>query len=113
MTELWHIYFDENVSQANKDKFEISLKQFLEAIKRTGTTAVTGGWSVETVPIVGQEGEDVLFYLCCIGWESVDKHVAAKASNVFKSSKHLIHGHEGQKASMLVHYSGINFAHNA
>lgn len=103
VTEVVGHYFAADISESDQSSFESNLKKFVKVLegKADGFTAFAGGWVIEE-----QEHEEVKgkakSWHSCIGWQSVDAHMAFRQTQDFKDNVHLMTP-ETKKASTMHH----------
>ncbi|KAL9036355.1 MAG: hypothetical protein Q9180_004346 [Flavoplaca navasiana] len=91
VTEMINHYFSADISQSEQSSFESSVKQFSQVLeeKAEGFKGFAAGWVVEEVEHEGVEGK-AKSWLSCIGWQSVEAHMAFRETKDFKDNVHLI-----------------------
>ena len=91
VTEMINHYFAADISQSEQSSFESSMKQFSQVLeeKAEGFKGLAAGWVVEEVEHEGVEGK-AKCWLSCLGWQSVEAHMAFRETKDFKDNVHLI-----------------------
>ncbi|KAI4230307.1 MAG: hypothetical protein L6R36_000118 [Xanthoria steineri] len=104
VTEMITHYFSANVSKSELSSFESSMKEFFRCLEENaeGFKGFAGGWVVEEV-----EHEDVeskaKSWQSCVGWQSVEAHMAFRETKHFKDNVDLIR--PDFKKAMTVHHT--------
>ncbi|KAL8998362.1 MAG: hypothetical protein Q9169_002575 [Polycauliona sp. 2 TL-2023] len=91
VTEMITHYFSAGISQSDQSAFESSVKQFSQVLeeKAEGFTGFASGWVVEEVEHEGVDGK-AKSWQSCLGWQSVEAHMAFRETEDFKDNVHLI-----------------------
>lgn len=106
VTEVVDHYFVADLSDSEKSDFESNLSKFVKVLeeKADGYKGFAGGWIVEEQEHKDMEGK-ARVWQSCIGWESVDAHMAFRETQVFRDNVHLMRP-ESRKAVTMHH---VNF----
>ncbi len=101
------VYFPQDYSQADQDKFLEDIKKLVKAVEDNADTytASAGGWVVEDVPIP-DTSEKGKAYVVLIGWKSMEDHTAFTSTQAFKDNSHWLTEAKDVKHYSMVHYSG-------
>ncbi|MCJ1397427.1 hypothetical protein MMC11_000620 [Xylographa trunciseda] len=93
VVEMFTAYFPASISEVEKAKWYHNFKNFLEKtiVDAEGLVAETHGWVMEEIEH-GADKEKCRAFVCGVGWESVDKHMAYGATESFKSASEPIKG---------------------
>jgi len=87
--EIVTMYCSSEISEGEKKKcsqnFETFLKQLM--VDAEGIVAEVNGWVIEQTDF---KDEKALAFVCCIGWESIEKHVAHRQTKSFMETIHLL-----------------------
>ena len=67
-------------------------------------TDFAGGWVTEKVAVPGISDETTT-YIACLGWHSVEAHLAFRETKLFKEHEHLLDQAEDLKHLHMVHIS--------
>ncbi|KAL8688870.1 MAG: hypothetical protein Q9218_005324 [Villophora microphyllina] len=105
VTEVVEHYFSADISESDRSSFENNLKEFVKVLekKAEGYTGFAGGWVVEELEHKEIEGKAKVWH-SCIGWQSVDAHMAFRETQEFKDNVHLMRP-ESKKATTMHHVS--------
>ncbi|KAL8637607.1 MAG: hypothetical protein Q9228_005137 [Teloschistes exilis] len=103
VTEVVEHYFPADISEADRSSFETNLKEFAKVLekKAEGYTGWAGGWVIEELEHEAVQGKAKVWH-SCIGWQSVDAHMAFRETQDFKDNVHLMRP-ESKKAITMHH----------
>ncbi|KAL8736773.1 MAG: hypothetical protein Q9166_000139 [cf. Caloplaca sp. 2 TL-2023] len=102
VTEMITHYFSADISESERSSFESGMKEFHQVLKKAeGFKGFAGGWVVEELEHKEVEGK-TKSWQSCIGWQSVEAHMAFRETKDFKDNVHLIRS-EFKKASTMHH----------
>ena len=106
-TEILTVYFPQDYSQSDQDKFLEDIKKLVKAVEDNADTYTgsAGGWVVEDVPIP-DTSEKGKAYVALIGWKSMEDHMAFRNTQAFKGNIHWLLDAKDMKHRTVVHYSG-------
>lgn len=106
VTEICTIHFPATYSASDKKEFEQNLLDFVGIIEKNVATATgfAGGWAIEKLPIPGRS-EETTTYVACMGWQSVEAHLAFRETALFKQHKHLLDQAKDLMHVHMVHVS--------
>ncbi|KAL8871719.1 MAG: hypothetical protein Q9174_002508 [Haloplaca sp. 1 TL-2023] len=91
VTEVVMHYFAADLPESNQASFESNLQKFVKVLekKAVGFAGFAGGWVVEEQRHEKVEG-NAKMWQTCIGWPSVDAHMAFRETQDFKDNVHLM-----------------------
>ncbi|KAL8701467.1 MAG: hypothetical protein Q9201_004888 [Fulgogasparrea decipioides] len=103
VTEVVGHYFSTDLSESDKSSFERNLMEFVKVLeqKAAGFTGFAGGWVIEELEHKEVEGKTKVWQ-SCIGWQSVEAHMAFRETQDFKDNVHLMRP-EFKKATTMHH----------
>lgn len=109
MTEIITVYLPSDYSESDQKTFEDGLKKLISAIENNADTyhGSAGGWAEEEVAIPDANGEKGKVYVCVIGWDSVEAHMAFRENQAFKDNRHHLRGAKDLKAITVFHASHL------
>ncbi|KAL8846693.1 MAG: hypothetical protein Q9221_008221 [Calogaya cf. arnoldii] len=90
VTEMITHYFSADISESNQSSFESNMEEFVKCLEKAeGFKGFAGGWVVEEAEHEAVEGKARLWQ-SCVGWQSVEEHMAFRETEDFKENVHLI-----------------------
>ncbi|KAL9005680.1 MAG: hypothetical protein Q9188_001539 [Gyalolechia gomerana] len=103
VTEVVGHYFAADISDSEKSTFESDLNKFAKVLEETaeGYKGFAGGWLLEEQEHGDMEGKAKVWQ-SCIGWDSVEAHMAYRETQAFKENVYLMRP-ESKKAVMMHH----------
>ncbi|KAL8833107.1 MAG: hypothetical protein Q9170_004489 [Blastenia crenularia] len=103
VTEVVGHYFPASLPDSDKSSFESDLNKFVKVLeeKAEGFKGFAGGWIVEEQDHEEVEGKAKLWQ-SCIGWTSVEAHMAFRKTHAFKDNVYLMRP-EMKKATTMHH----------
>ena len=89
VVEVLTAYFPSTLSPEEKDSWYQNFRKFMEKliVDAEGLVAEAHGWVVEELT---WESKKSRAFVCCIGWDSIEKHMAHRETTSFKESIHLL-----------------------
>lgn len=108
-TELLSIFFPADYTDAQAEVFEAGMRRFLQQLMPEAEAArgAAGGWVTEVVPPdPSWPSTNRKTYFLCIGWASVEDHMKARYTQVFKENIHLIREADGFQDLLNMHFHG-------
>lgn len=97
VTEILHMYFDKDISEADQNKVMEGLKKF--PVKNTPSI----GWTMDEATTDKVEGGKAKALVGLIPWQSVDEHHQYRETPEFKENIHLIREAPGIKGLAVAH----------
>lgn len=103
VTEVVDHYFVADLSDSEKSAFESNLNKFVKVLEENaeGYKGFAGGWIVEEQEHEDMDGKAKVWH-SCIGWESVDAHMAFRETKAFEENVYLMRP-ESKKAVTMHH----------
>ena len=103
VTEVVGHYFAADLSDSEKSTFAENVNKFAKILKdeAEGFTGFAGGWVIEEQEHAEAEGK-LKLWQSCIGWQSVEAHMAFRETKAFKDNVYLMRP-ESKKTSTMHH----------
>ncbi|KAL8805413.1 MAG: hypothetical protein Q9182_001979 [Xanthomendoza sp. 2 TL-2023] len=103
VTEMIAHHFSSDISDDDRASFESNMKKFAQLLeeKAAGFKGFAGGWVVEDIEHA-EVGGKTKTWQSCVGWQSVEAHMAFRETEEFKDNVHLIRP-EYKKAASVHH----------